>query len=452
MALCGYLKAGTSVAISLGPFLDDDDALTEKTGLTIQDTTVYLSKNGGAKANPNDTNDCTEDANGVYLKSLDSTDTNTCGILTVYVHESDALYIRQDYMVVNANVFDSLYAAAATDYLQVDAVQFSSSTTAANNAEIVFDTDFATNYSTGNDKWQVESDCLSVSGSTTAANNLEVVFDTDFATNYSAANDKWQVESDCLAISGDSTAADNLELDYDGTGYTKANSTVGTCTTNTDMRGTDSAALASGVDVTSIHGSALSETSAGNIADNFSTFWDDGDSQASTAKYSDIASILTDSNELQTDWVNGGRLDLLIDAIKAVTDDMKHFDDTIASIDTADTVFRLTNGLTANDDVNNAVVSIYDVTGSVWSGPRRITDYVHATKQITIDADTPFALQASDRVVIWNVSYATTAAGGSISAGDIADIADAVHDETMSDHLTEGTTGAKLNASDKVGR
>jgi hypothetical protein len=47
------------------------------------------------------------------------------------------------------------------------------------------------------------------------------------------------------AVSLDGAAADNLELDYDGTGYDKANSTIGTCTTNTDMRGTDSALLAS---------------------------------------------------------------------------------------------------------------------------------------------------------------------------------------------------------------
>lgn len=33
-----------------------------------------------------------------------------------------------------------------------------------------------------------------------------------------------------------------------------------------------------------------------------------------------IDAILADTNELQTDWTNGGRLDLLIDAIKAVTD------------------------------------------------------------------------------------------------------------------------------------
>ena len=47
------------------------------------------------------------------------------------------------------------------------------------------------------------------------------------------------------AISADATAANNLEADYDGTGYNKSASTIGTCTTNTDMRGTDSALLAS---------------------------------------------------------------------------------------------------------------------------------------------------------------------------------------------------------------
>jgi len=34
----------------------------------------------------------------------------------------------------------------------------------------------------------------------------------------------------------------------------------------------------------------------------------------------EVAAILADTAELQTDWVNGGRLDLLIDAIKAKTD------------------------------------------------------------------------------------------------------------------------------------
>ena len=45
---------------------------------------------------------------------------------------------------------------------------------------------------------------------------------------------------------------------------------------------------------------------------------------ATVAGYLDteIAAILEDTNELQTDWVNGGRLDLLIDEIKEKTDNL----------------------------------------------------------------------------------------------------------------------------------
>ncbi len=52
------------------------------------------------------------------------------------------------------------------------------------------------------------------------------------------------LDTNVTQISGDTTAANNLEADYDGTGYAKANSTIGTTTTNTDMRGTNSALLA----------------------------------------------------------------------------------------------------------------------------------------------------------------------------------------------------------------
>lgn len=48
-----------------------------------------------------------------------------------------------------------------------------------------------------------------------------------------------------IEILNNNSAVSNLLADYDGTGYNKSNSTIGTCTTNTDMRGTDGAALAS---------------------------------------------------------------------------------------------------------------------------------------------------------------------------------------------------------------
>ena len=145
-------------------------------------------------------------------------------------------------------------------------------------------------------------------------------------------------------------------------------------------------------------------------------------------------------------------IDTVVDAIKAVTDDMKVLDTTVASVTTPDTVFVLTAGLTGNDDPNNAVVSIRDTTGGIWSGPRRVSDYVHASKTLTIDANTAFPLAAGDRVVIWNVSYATTAAAGSVTPGDIADIVDGVWDEAEDDHVTPNTTGAKQKRSDLTGR
>jgi hypothetical protein len=73
----------------------------------------------------------------------------------------------------------------------------------------------------------------------------DIVADTeDIQSRLPAALVDGRMDANAGAISGDATAADNLEADYDGTGYAKPNSTVGTCTANTDMRGTDSAALA----------------------------------------------------------------------------------------------------------------------------------------------------------------------------------------------------------------
>ena len=58
---------------------------------------------------------------------------------------------------------------------------------------------------------------------------------------------------------------------------------------------------------------------------------------ATVAGYLDteIAAILADTNELQTDWTNGGRLDLLVDAIKAKTDALPAAPAAVSDIPTA---------------------------------------------------------------------------------------------------------------------
>jgi len=59
---------------------------------------------------------------GWYNLTLTAGNVDTEGMLTVVIQDSSVcLPVFDRFMIVNANVYDSLYAAAATDYLQVDA-------------------------------------------------------------------------------------------------------------------------------------------------------------------------------------------------------------------------------------------------------------------------------------------------------------------------------------------
>jgi hypothetical protein len=120
MAFCGYLKQSTAVDIILGPFVDETDGKTAETGLTIAQADVRLSKNGANIAQKNDVTSCSHDELGNYKCDLDATDTATLGILTVMVHESGALPVKQEYQVVTAHWYDTM---CSTDYLQVDVIQ-----------------------------------------------------------------------------------------------------------------------------------------------------------------------------------------------------------------------------------------------------------------------------------------------------------------------------------------
>ena len=113
-----YLKQSTATTLILGPFVDESDAKTAETGLTLSQADVRLSKNGGAFAQKSDSGTCSHLENGHYACGLNATDTNTLGRLRVAVHEAGALPVWLDLEVVPANVWDSLFGA---DRLQVHA-------------------------------------------------------------------------------------------------------------------------------------------------------------------------------------------------------------------------------------------------------------------------------------------------------------------------------------------
>jgi hypothetical protein len=112
-----FLKQSTAYTFRFGPFLDDTDGKTAETGLSIVQADIRISKAGGAFAQTSTSPTTTHDENGWYQCPLTSTDTNTLGTLTVAVLKTGALPVWKDFMVLPANVYDSL--VAGTDWLPV---------------------------------------------------------------------------------------------------------------------------------------------------------------------------------------------------------------------------------------------------------------------------------------------------------------------------------------------
>lgn len=99
------LKQATAVTVKVGPFVDATDGVTAETALTISQADVRLAKNGADFAQKNEASAATHDESGYYDIDLDTTDTNTAGVLTLAVSESGALPVRMDFQVVPISVF-----------------------------------------------------------------------------------------------------------------------------------------------------------------------------------------------------------------------------------------------------------------------------------------------------------------------------------------------------------
>lgn len=112
-----WLKQSTAVTVKIGPFIDDTDGKTAETGLTLTQADIRISKNGANIIQKNEANNATTDELGYYDCPIDTTDTDTLGRLQLFVHEAGALPVFHEYMVVPANVWDSMFGA---DLLQVD--------------------------------------------------------------------------------------------------------------------------------------------------------------------------------------------------------------------------------------------------------------------------------------------------------------------------------------------
>lgn len=298
MSFKGFLKGNTAATIKHGPFVDSTDGNTAETALTISQADVRLSKNGGNFAQKNEATAATHDELGYYDVALDATDTNTYGMLTVATHETGALSVSDTYMVLPEIVYDSLFPAASGDPLPAFGLEtwgkaitngttgsFTLSGGTAYTSNILVGKAVRIDTGTGANAMRFISanattGSVSVSPAFDIAPNSTSEVSVIDAPPSSTAN---PVPADVVQISGDSVAADNLESYCDGT-------------------------TPQPVNATQISGDAVA-------ADNLEAAFD--------GTGYDLGGIdVSELNAIVDDLINGGRLDLLIDAIKAKTDSL----------------------------------------------------------------------------------------------------------------------------------
>lgn len=104
-----YLRQATaSQEILLGRFVDSADGFTPETALAIANTDIKLWREGAAVLANKAAGGATHMGGGLYVATLDETDTATLGKLEVHVQVAGALPVKREYTVLAPAVYDSL--------------------------------------------------------------------------------------------------------------------------------------------------------------------------------------------------------------------------------------------------------------------------------------------------------------------------------------------------------
>lgn len=420
--MTSFLRQSTAETITMGVFVDDTDGKTAETALTIAQADIRLSKNGGAFAQTNNVAGATHMEFGNYSVPLNTTDTNTLGRLRVSVLETGALPVWRDFMVVSAQVWDSLFGA---DQLQVHVNEMT--------AGIITAAVIATN--------AIDDDALAADAVTALQSGLasqvsvdDLPTNAELATSQAAADDATLAA--IAALNNLSAAQVNAEVDtalldvgvtltvtgrIDAAISTRSSQvSVDDLPTNAELatsQGTaDDATLAAIAALNNLSAAQVDTALATYDAPTFAELDVRTDAIEATLAIiaafldTEVSAILADTNELQVDWVNGGRLDLLVDAIKAITDALTAAAATKLALSastivtgaaiagTLSTTAMTTNLTEATNDHYNGRIIIW-TSGVLKDQATDITDYNGATKMLTYTAITE-APTAADTFVI----------------------------------------------------
>lgn len=328
------LKADTSTKVVIGPVVSVSDGYTPVTTLSLStaDEAELLKHDAAAVTDiSGNTFAALTGADGYYNLTITAAQTDTEGRLTVLVNDDSlCLPVRHDFMVVNANVYDSLYAAATTDYLQVDVTQVAGATE-----------DIATE--TKQNTAQADLDILTgtdgVTLATSQPNYTPAVAGDSMALTAAAVDAIWDepiaghLTAGTAGLSEALGSAALVDSTITGTPTTTTFTFTGGSTSN-DFYNDQLVYILSGTGIGQVRPVLSSSYSGGTTtitvdevfivtpaaSDRFAILVSHVHPKSQItadidANSTQLAAIVADTNELQSDWVNGGRLDLIIDEL-----------------------------------------------------------------------------------------------------------------------------------------
>lgn len=181
--MTGWLKQSTSVSVVIGPvWATADGSLKADLAYNASGINCDVYKNG-TKADVTLANSAGDgyfragSGESLYLLTLSTGHTDTLGAFTISLSATGYYMKPQHYMVVPANVWDSMFGA---DTLKCEVVEISGDTAAADNLE---------SYCDGTTP--IPANAIQISGDATAADNCELMFD---GTGYAGGTTKLAVE------------------------------------------------------------------------------------------------------------------------------------------------------------------------------------------------------------------------------------------------------------------
>lgn len=427
-----FLRQSTaSQAVIIGPFVDSTDGVTAETALTIANTDIRLSANGGNIAAKN-TGGGTHDENGYYTITLDATDTATVGTLQLHVNETGALPVYHEFMVLEETVYDALYdngaggfastAALATVDANVDAILVDTGTTIPGTITTL-SSDVAT-VDANVDAILADTGTDGVALSSSTVNAIaDQVWDESTADHVSAgsfgaqsyiirSNTAQAGAASTITLDASASATDDF---YNNTQITIVGGTgAGQTRFITDYVGSTRVATVASWTTTPDNTSVFVINGFGSLPG------------ATAPTASEVADAVWD--EATADHVSAGSYGLNVGG--------RVLHSGTAQAGAASAITLDVGSSTTNDLYLYNIVSIISGTGAGQS--RQISDYVGSTRVATVSL--AWTVQPASDSVFQVVSLG-------VDAATVAAIADGVWNEARSEHITAGSFGERVNAN-----